>query len=158
MPEVVRRRLGEQSGAVRNTIRLCLSRRNGDPVLSRILLTLVLSLAFGTLYAQEEPVPEQAAQDQNEPAAAGGGFLQAPTVEPSPVTGDPAEPDITITESGDEVVYEYRVRGVLYMVKVQPQLGPPYYLYDLNGDGMIDVDDRSSRNTAIPQWVLFQWH
>ncbi|EXJ13909.1 DUF2782 domain-containing protein [Imhoffiella purpurea] len=113
---------------------------------SRILSILVLSVAFGTLHAQEEGAPP-----------AESGFLQAPTVEPSPLTGEPVEPDITIKESGDELIYEYRVRGVLYMVRVQPQIGPPYYLYDLNGDGKIDAEDRSSRNTAVPQWILFQW-
>lgn len=115
-------------------------------MLSRILSSLILMLACGTLRAQDEP-----------PATEGGGFLQAPTVEPSPVTGEPVEPDINITESGGNVVYEYRVRGMLYMVRVQPQIGPPYYLYDLNGDGIIDAQERSSRNTAVPQWVLFQW-
>lgn len=112
---------------------------------TRILPLLVLTLAAGTLAAQEEET------------AAGGAFLEAPAVLPSPLTGQPVEPDITITESGDKTVYEYRVRGVLYMVRVQPQLGPPYYLYDLNGDGMIDAQDRSTRNTSVPQWVLFSW-
>ncbi|EGV31895.1 hypothetical protein ThidrDRAFT_1780 [Thiorhodococcus drewsii AZ1] len=115
-------------------------------VFSRVFITLVLSVAFGTLYAQDEE--RQSAESE---------FLQAPTVVPSPVTGDPVEPDITIKESGDEVIYEYRVRGVLYMVKVQPQIGPPYYFYDLNGDGKIDAEDRSPRNTSVPQWILFQW-
>ncbi len=90
--------------------------------------------------------------------AAAGGTLQAPTVEPSPVTGEAVEPDITITESGGDVIYEYRAHGTLYMVRVQPQVGPAYYLYDLNGDGLIDAEDRSPMNTAVPQWVLFKWN
>lgn len=117
-------------------------------MLNRILSTLVLALALGTANAQEE----------TDDAADAAGFLQAPTVEPSPVTGEAVEPEITITESGDNLVYEYRVRGVLYMVRVQPQFGPPYYLYDLNGDGLIDTQDRSPHNTALPQWVLFEWN
>jgi hypothetical protein len=147
MPDLDPRRLNEHSSAVRTTIRTCHSPPNGDLVLSRTPFILVLMFTCGATYAQEE-----------QPAVGDGGFLQAPTVEPTPVTGEPVEPDITITESAGNVVYEYRVRGVLYMVKVQPQIGPPYYLYDINGDGMIDVDDRSPKNTAVPQWVLFQWH
>ncbi|WP_338115916.1 DUF2782 domain-containing protein [Thiocystis violacea] len=114
-------------------------------MLSRILSIPVLALFLVTSYAQDGETD-------------GGGFLQAPTVEPSPVTGETVEPDITITESGGDVVYEYRVRGVLYMVRVQPQVGPPYYLYDLNGDGLLDAQERSARNTAVPQWVLFEWN
>lgn len=138
-------RSDEQSASVRTTIRVSDPTRNGDLVLKRILSAVVLGLMLGTVSAQDET-------DQG-----AGGFLQAPTVEPSPVTGEPVEPEITITEDGDKVIYEYRVRGVLYMVRVQPQVGPPYYLYDLNGDGRIDAEDRSPRNTSIPQWVLFEW-
>ncbi|NEV63680.1 DUF2782 domain-containing protein [Thiorhodococcus minor] len=107
--------------------------------------TLALALALGGV----------SAQDETDDGAAG--FLQAPTVEPSPVTGEAVEPEIAIVEEGDRLIYEYRVRGVLYMVRIQPQVGPPYYLYDLNGDGLIDAQDRSPRNTSIPQWVLFEW-
>lgn len=122
------------------------SPRNGDPVPTRIPCILLLTLATGVAYAAEEP-------DQ----ASGGGFLQAPTVEPSAVTGEPVEPDITIKESGGNVVYEYRVHGVLYMAKIQPQVGPPYYMYDLNGDGILDADDRSPHNVAVPQWEILHW-
>ena len=111
---------------------------------NRILPLLVLGLTLGTANAQEDTaeVPDT---------------LQAPTVEPSSVTGDAVEPEITITESGRDTIYEYRVRGVLYMVRVQPPFGPSYYLYDLNGDGLIDAQDRSPHNMAVPQWVLFEW-
>lgn len=123
-------------------------------------VVLALTLAVGISYAQEEgSVEGQSVDGQSvESGSVEGGFLQAPTVEPSPVTGESVEPEITITESGGDIVYEYRVRGTLYMVRVQPQTGPAYYLYDLNGDGAIDAQDRSSRNSSIPQWVLFRWN
>jgi hypothetical protein len=121
----------------------------GDPVLNRRLAVLILASCLTTAHAQE-------AQDETE-APDAGGFLQAPEVVPSPVTGEAVEPDITIKESGGEIVYEYRVRGVLYMVRVQPQVGPAYYYYDINGDGLIDAQERSTRNTSVPQWVLFEW-
>ena len=106
-----------------------------------LILVSLLTIA----HAQEEAPDE-------------GGFLQAPEVEPSPVTGEAVEPDITIKESGGDVIYEYRVRGTLYMVRVQPQIGPPYYLYDINGDGLIEAQDRSPHNISVPQWVLFDWN
>ncbi|QIK38120.1 DUF2782 domain-containing protein [Caldichromatium japonicum] len=86
-----------------------------------------------------------------------GSFLQAPELVPAPITEEAVEPEITIKESGRTTIYEYRVRGVLYMVKVQPQFGPSYYLYDINGDGMIDAQERAATNITIPQWILFQW-
>lgn len=109
-------------------------------------LTITLLLSAAMVHAQEEAPPPE-----------GGGFLEAPTVVPSPITGDPAEPEITIIESGDQIIYEYRIRGQLYMVRVQPQFGPPYYLYDTNGDGLIDMQDRAANNISIPQWILFSW-
>ncbi|AHF04608.1 hypothetical protein MARPU_12715 [Marichromatium purpuratum 984] len=112
--------------------------------MKRLLAIIVLAVMAGTLHAQE-------------PEASGGGFLEVPTVVPSPVTGEAVEPDITIREDGDAVVYEYRVRGALYMVKVQPQVGPPYYLFDTDGDGVMDAQDNSPDNLAVPQWVLFRW-
>lgn len=111
-----------------------------------ILLTMLLVLCVGTAPAQDGQ------------SAPGGGFLDAPTVIPSPITGDPVEPEITIIESGDEVVYEYRIRGQLYMVRIQPQFGPPYFLIDTTGDGVLDTQERTPTNIAIPQWVLFEWN
>lgn len=143
MPE--QGRLDEHFAGVHTTIRVSASTRNGEFVPKRILTATTLALALGGV----------SAQDETDDGAAG--FLQAPTVEPSPVTGEAVEPEITIVEEGDRLIYEYRVRGVLYMVRIQPQVGPPYYLYDLNGDGLIDAQDRSPRNTSVPQWVLFEW-
>jgi hypothetical protein len=113
----------------------------------RTLLMLSLMLCVGLVHSQDE-----------QPAAAGGDFLEAPTVIPSPITGEAVEPEITIIESGDEVIYEYRIRGQLYMVRVQPQFGPPYFLFDTNGDGLLDAQDNAATNISIPQWILFQWN
>ena len=90
-------------------------------------------------------------------AADGGGFLQSPQVVPSPVTGDAVEPDITIRTEGQLLIYEYRVKGQLYMIRIQPQFGPPYFLIDTNGDGVMDVRNSDPRDISIPQWVLFSW-
>jgi len=81
-----------------------------------------------------------------------------PPVIPEPVqSGETLEPEVTIIESTKGTLYEYRVNGNLYMVKVQPVVGPPYYLLDLNGDGELDVRQNEPWNNSIPQWVLFTW-
>ncbi|WP_462319917.1 DUF2782 domain-containing protein [Halochromatium sp.] len=90
-----------------------------------------------------------------------GGFLSAPEVPsiPGRYAGDSASaPEVTITETDEGTVYEYRVKGQVYMVKVQPIVGPPYFLLDTNGDGVLDVQERrQTPDLAVPQWLLFSW-
>ncbi len=123
-------------------------------MIKTILPMISLALCVAVAHAQDQGQP----LDQDGQPATGGGFLDVPTVIPSPITGEAVEPEITIIESGDQVVYEYRVRGQLYMVRIQPQIGPPYYLFDSDGDGVLDAQDSSPTNIAIPQWVLFRWN
>jgi hypothetical protein len=89
-----------------------------------------------------------------------GGFLSAPEVPsiPGRYAGDSASaPEVTITETEEGTVYEYRVKGQVYMVKIQPMIGPPYFLVDSNGDGILDVEERKAPDLAVPQWLLFSW-
>ena len=78
---------------------------------------------------------------------------------PAPVqSGEEMEPDITIIKKGKDTIQEYRRNGRLYMVKVQPQVGPAYYLLDTNGDGRMDVKKNDLDKTSnINQWLLFEW-
>jgi hypothetical protein len=93
------------------------------------------------------------AQTQPEPQA----FPEPPDLPPAPYQGETIEPEVTIVETEKETIYEYRVRGLLYMVKVQPQIGPPYFLLDTTGDGRLDTRRDRVWNNSIPQWVLFTW-
>ena len=47
----------------------------------------------------------------------------------------------TRTEANGDSITEYRVAGTLKMVKVVPLRGPTYYIYDRNGDGIVDARD-----------------
>ena len=77
---------------------------------------------------------------------------------PEGLTGDESfEPEVTIIEREDETHYEYRVNGQVYMVKIQPAVGPAYYLLDSDGDGTLDVRENDPRNISVPQWILFRW-
>lgn len=84
-------------------------------------------------------------------------YLETPDLPSAVYRGETVEPDVTILETERGVVYEYRVRGQLYMVRIQPPLGPPYYLLDTNGDGLMDAQQDRVWNNSIPQWVLFSW-
>jgi len=83
--------------------------------------------------------------------------LEAPELPPPSYAGETVEPDVTILETDRGTVYEYRIKGQLYMVRVQPQIGPAYYLLDSNGDGTLDVQQDHVWNTSVPQWILHSW-
>ncbi len=96
-------------------------------------LTLILLNLCAVLAAEEAPVPPA---DEDE---------------------EVIEPEVTIRQSGDKTIHEYRMNGRLYMVKIVPRSGPPYYLLDLDGDGEMDVTEGDPRKVVVPQWVLFRW-
>ena len=62
------------------------------------------------------------------------------------------EPEITIVVKPEVVQYEYRINGQLYMIKVVPAKGKPYYLIDPDGTGQWH---RSFTSDVVPpQWVI----
>ncbi|MEK7207337.1 MAG: DUF2782 domain-containing protein [Pseudomonadota bacterium] len=63
------------------------------------------------------------------------------------------EPEITITTKGTELHEEYRLHGRLYMIKVTPAKGKPYYLIDQEGSGNFRRSDFDTR-ISIPMWVI----
>ena len=77
---------------------------------------------------------------------------QPPAAPELPGTGQP-EPEVTITTKGTEIHEEYRLNGRLYMIKVTPTKGKPYYLIDQEGSGKFRRDDFQPR-IAIPMWVI----
>ena len=68
------------------------------------------------------------------------------------------EPEVTIIQREDATVEEYRVNGLLYMIKIKPVVGKPYYLVDKNGDGLMESKiTQLYEDFRVPQWVLFSW-
>lgn len=105
----------------------------------RSLPALVLSLA-PLLAAAQEPTE-----------------IEAPPPPPALRSGEALEPEVTIIQRDDRTVYEYSVNGQVYMVKVVPNDGPPYYFLDRDGDGEIDERRYGPGETSVPQWVLFRF-
>ena len=67
-------------------------------------------------------------------------------------------PAITLREEDNRTVQEYRVNGNLYMVKITPSIGAPYYLIDQDGSGDMGLHrGGSDLNIQIPQWALLSW-
>jgi len=83
-----------------------------------------------------------------------------PIPEPGPaVIGADAdmEPEITIRNRGKEKVEEYRMHGKLYMIKITPRIGRPYYLIDNEGQGRFIRRDGMDRGLVVPTWILKTW-
>ena len=68
------------------------------------------------------------------------------------------EPEVTIIQREDATVSEYRINGQLYMLKVTPAVGKPYFFVDNDGDGVMESKiSEFYNNTQIPRWVIFSW-
>lgn len=74
------------------------------------------------------------------------------------VEEDTGEPAVTIIDRGNEKIEEYRAGGRLYMIKVTPKKGLPYYLMDVDGDGQLDTRRNDSDFDVVPpRWTIFEW-
>jgi hypothetical protein len=106
--------------------------------------------AFATGPHAAEPAPETFVEVPPPPPAA--------TVAPEDQTDEELEPEVTIIQRKDATYEEYRLNGRLYMVKVIPAVGPPYYFIDRDGDGLME-SRMNDRGTQIQeqQWVIFSW-
>ena len=81
-----------------------------------------------------------------------------PDIPPPPGMVDPAlEPQITIVQKGQDKVEEFRIKGRLYMIKVTPSHGKPYFLIDHKGDGLMRRYDDLSPNFQVPMWVIHEF-
>lgn len=67
------------------------------------------------------------------------------------------EPEVTIVRTERETREEFRVQGRLYMVKVTPAVGKPYYLVDQQGNGQLVEADSPLPITRPPMWVIHRW-
>jgi hypothetical protein len=84
--------------------------------------------------------------------------LAPPPPPPGVQSGETLEPEVTITDKGDEVITEYSINGRVYATKITPKSGAPYYLIDRDGDGILETRESDIEGTPnVPQWILFSW-
>jgi hypothetical protein len=106
----------------------------------RLLSLLLLSVFSLGAYAEKqapgnlEPLP---------PPAKGGAFDD--------------EPQVTIIKKKEQTVEEYRMGGKLYMIKVTPKVGKPYYLIDSRGDGKFSRQENLDSGVRPPSWVIHRF-
>lgn len=80
-----------------------------------------------------------------------------PTFIPEPQGAASDEPEVTISKQTDLTVEEYRANGRVYMIKVTPKVGPPYYLVDQRGDGKFARQESLDTGFRPPQWVIHRF-
>lgn len=127
------------------------------------ILTAIMLLGLGLPVAAQSPsdrplptqAPAKAVPGKKTPA------LQPLPEPPPPPPGfefDPTlEPQVTIQRRGTETVEEFRIQGRLYMIKVTPAHGVPYYLVDDVGRGDFVQRDSYDTRTRPPMWVIHQF-
>jgi hypothetical protein len=69
------------------------------------------------------------------------------------------EPTVTIREEEERQIEEYRLNGRLYMVKVTPRGGIPFYYIDTDGDGQLELDptQRAMNPVQPAYWKILEW-
>jgi hypothetical protein len=88
--------------------------------------------------------------------------MPVPESAPPPPSGlggeEELQPEVKITKRGEDIIYEYRINNQLYMVKVVPRHGFPYYLVDQDGNGSLESRFNTMEpNIIVPSWVLYRW-
>jgi hypothetical protein len=125
----------------------------------KTLTTIAISFAFllsGPVLAADKPAPAKTPPGktpvQPPPAIPPANSYKE---KPQPPADQPAdlEPVVTITTRGDDLVEEYRLNGRLYMVKVTPAKGKPYYLIDPEGKGEFRRSELQP-GISVPTWVI----
>ncbi|NCF63362.1 MAG: DUF2782 domain-containing protein [Gammaproteobacteria bacterium] len=78
---------------------------------------------------------------------------------PPKVQQEQIEPTVTIREEENRLIEEYRMNGQIYMVKVTPKGGIPFYYIDTDGDGKLELDvDQQAMNPVQPvYWKIKEW-
>ena len=66
------------------------------------------------------------------------------------------EPKITVRKKGSETIEEYRINGEMYMMKVTPAHGVPYYLHKEDSNG-VWINDGPNPPLSVPKWILFRF-
>ena len=120
--------------------------------LSAITLgTIVAWIACGSIAA--EPVPAATGESPTLQAVP-----EPPDIPPRVKSGETLEPEVTIRRDDRQTITEYRINGRLQSIKVEPAVGPTYWLVDTTGDGFTDTRyDNYNPPFAIPGWVIFRW-
>tara|TARA_R110002073_G_scaffold316217_3_gene489036 strand:- start:1582 stop:1929 length:348 start_codon:yes stop_codon:yes gene_type:complete len=84
--------------------------------------------------------------------------LPEPPPLPPEIEFDPElEPEITIIKRAEATIEEHRINGELYMIKVIPVIGLPYYLVQNRGRGQFTHSGEPGSNVSPPMWRILEF-
>ena len=111
-----------------------------------------LCLALGSPFAVAQGVfstvpPPPNLEPLPPPPEPPAGYELDPKLEPTVVNIRPK-----IGEKGRQ---EYRLNGKLYMIRVTPEQGTPYFLIDEQGNGSYIRMSPQDSGLRVPMWVIF---
>ncbi len=106
------------------------------------MLCVVLAGYVSVVSAAEKKPPKQAVEER-----------------PKVQQGQLPEPVVTIRQTTESTIKEYRVNGILRAIKFTPKNGmPPYYLIDKEGSGeFVRMGPDVGKELSIPRWIFFTW-
>ncbi|MGB5178702.1 MAG: DUF2782 domain-containing protein [Gammaproteobacteria bacterium] len=121
--------------------------------MTKYLLVLLLAYPLTLLAARQTPPADLQPLPEVPPPPAE--YVPPP---PTGLADEGLEPEVKIIKRGDAVIQEYRINGQLYMVRVVPRFGPPYYLFDRDGNGTLE-SRRLPLEPApvVPNWMIHRW-
>ena len=77
---------------------------------------------------------------------------------PPKVQDEQLEPTVTIRDEEGKRIEEYSRAGQVYMVKVIPEKGIPYYYIDTDGDGRLETAPTKDLEQVRPvYWKVKEW-
>lgn len=114
-----------------------------------LILTSFLVIGWGSVEAQEDlekPPAIPLTEEGQEPL-------------PPKVQDEQLEPTVTIREAEDRLIEEYRISGRVYMIKITPKKGIPYYYVDTDGDGQLELDENQQALAPVQpvHWKILEW-
>jgi hypothetical protein len=120
--------------------------RKGLPLLGAIAAALLVAAPLAAQDDLEKPPPIPPEEPGDVPI-------------PPKIQGEQIEPTVTIREEEDRTIEEYSYKGQVYMVKITPAGGVPYYYIDTDGDGKLELDlDKQALNPVQPvYWKIKEW-
>ncbi len=67
-------------------------------------------------------------------------------------------PQVRVRDYENRTVEEFSVNSNVYMVRITPTAGAPYYLVDTDGSGDMEWNrGQPGFDMQVPQWALLSW-
>lgn len=132
--------------------------------MDKLLFIIILICCLGSAGAQEAQEEDAAAPPPLPPIDAAPRESQDQGDVPIPPKvvdeSELLEPTVEIRRDDDENIIEvYRMEGRVYMVKITPKTGIPYYYLDDDGDGQLEMreSDKAANPIKPAMWKIKEW-